>query len=53
MKIDVVDFARRVGMSIEEAHQWLEKNETESDVLVSIGYNKGYEDGYNEHEGSY
>ncbi len=49
MKLDVIDFARRVGMSVDEANKWLEANETEVDVLVGLAYEEGYEDGYNEY----
>ena len=49
MKLDVIDFARRVGMSVDEANKWLEANETEADVLVGLAYNEGFEDGYNEY----
>lgn len=47
MKLDVIDFARRVGISVDEANKWLEDNWLEADVLIEMAYNKGWDCGYN------
>jgi hypothetical protein len=46
MKLDVIDFARRVGISVDEANKWLEANETEANVIALIAYKDGWECGY-------
>lgn len=48
MKLDVIDFARRVGMSVDEANKWLEANEAEAENLFEMGRSLGYDQGYND-----
>lgn len=52
MKLDVIDFARRAMMSVEEATWWLEEYHIEvealSDIVHEVGYNRGFEDGAKE-----
>jgi hypothetical protein len=46
MKLDVIDFARRVGISVDEANKWLEEYHIEVEVLLDIAYDAGYGVGY-------
>lgn len=46
MKLDVIDFARRVGVSVDEANKWLEEHWLEADTLIEMAYNKGWDCGY-------
>jgi hypothetical protein len=48
MKLDVIDFARRAMMSVEEATWWLEEYHIEVEALLDIAYDAGYDFGYNE-----